>query len=89
MIAAPGASSLTDLASVGFGAAAGMPPNDEQEPTQIVAAAFFTSFLQLSTALSPPVVQYAPSAPVGIEPSTIRMYWPLYFSIAACLASSA
>ena len=47
----------TGHAPVGFGSAKGMPPNEEQVPTQTMAAAPLAASRKVSTALRPPAVQ--------------------------------
>ena len=49
-------------------------------PTATVASALPQTSLAMSYADLPPTVQYAPFAPVGIEPSTTAMYAPFWFS---------
>src|SRR5579864_4963075 len=70
----PGTASATLSAPVGFGAAAGIPPNAAHDPTAIVAAALPQTSRAMSIAARPPMVQYAPLAPVGIAPSTMQRY---------------
>jgi hypothetical protein len=69
----PGTASPTPSAPVGFGAAAGRPPKVAQVPMAIVAAALPHTSRAIWRAERPPIVQYAPFAPVGIEPSTTAM----------------
>src|ERR1035438_8435625 len=47
----------TGQAEVGLGSAKGMPPNDEQVPTQTMAAAPLAASRKVSSALRPPAVQ--------------------------------
>ncbi len=81
--------SATGLAPVGFGDVDGMPPHDAHEPIAITAAASAAHSLTSSIAVLPPILQNAPLAPVGIAPSTTRMYLPLFAAIAVLRASSA
>ena len=53
----PGTASATDKAPVGFGRAAGMPPNDAQVPTAMVAAAPPQISRAICRADLPPIVQ--------------------------------
>src|SRR6516162_6042650 len=85
----PGTASATDNAPVGFGPAAGMPPKAAQVPTAIVAAAPPQTSRAMSSADLPPIVQYAPSAPVGIDPSTKATYLPEFLCTVSASASSA
>src|ERR1700690_1717918 len=48
---------VTGQASVGLGSANGIPPNEEQVPTQTIAAAPLAASRNVSTALRPPEVQ--------------------------------
>src|SRR5690606_21856517 len=82
----PGTASATDSAPVGFGAAAGSPPNAAHVPTATTASASLHISSAICSAERPPIVQYAPPAPVGIEPSITTMYVPLWF---VCTDSSA
>ena len=56
-MAAPGTAAATEIAPVGLGAAAGMPPLEAQVPTQMVAMALPTTCFTEARALSPPTVQ--------------------------------
>ena len=51
----PGTASATDSAPVGLGRAAGMPPNDAQVPTAIVAAAPAQTSRAICKADLPPI----------------------------------
>ena len=68
--------SSTRTAPVGFGPAAGIPPNAEQVPTLMIPAAPRVASRSRSSAERPPIVQ-APGMPVGTEPSTITRCPPL------------
>jgi hypothetical protein len=85
----PGTASATPSAPVGFGAAAGRPPKVAHVPIAIVARASPQTSRAMSMAARPPIVQYAPFSPVGIEPSTMTMYLPLLSLIAFARFSSA
>ncbi len=81
--------SATGLAPVGLGDVDGIPPHEAHEPMAITAAASAAHSLTSSTAVLPPILQKLPPMPVGIAPSTTRMYLPLFAAIAARRASSA
>src|ERR1022692_746909 len=66
----------TGRAPVGFGLGNGMPPNDEQVPTQMMAAAPSAASVRMSTAVRPAAQSYTPPSAVGTEPSTTTMYLP-------------
>lgn len=85
----PGTASATDSAPVGFGAAAGNPPNAAHVPTAMTASASLHISSAICSADLPPIVQYAPSAPVGIEPSMTTRYLPAELSRTPCMAASA
>ena len=85
----PGTASPTLSAPVGLGDAAGRPPNAAQVPALITARASWHTARAICSADLPPIVQYAPSAPVGIEPSTTTMYLPLFADTACSRAASA
>ncbi len=53
----PGTASATPSAPVGFGAAAGSPPNVAQVPMAIVASALPQTSRAMSRAARPPIVQ--------------------------------
>src|ERR1700679_769223 len=57
MIGLPETMALTGHASVGFGSANGIPPKEEQVPTQMMAADPLAASRSVSTALLPPAVQ--------------------------------
>ena len=69
----PEIASPTLFAPVGFGEAAGIPPNAAHVPTATTASAFAQTSSAIWSADLPPIVQYAPFAPVGIEPSITTM----------------
>lgn len=69
----PGTASCTLSAPVGFGDAAGSPPNAAQVPTATTARASRQASSAIWSAERPPIVQYAPPAPVGIDPSITTM----------------
>src|SRR5208283_2434189 len=85
----PGTASATPSAPVGLGAAAGRPPYVAQVPMAIVAAAPPQTSRAMESADFPPMVQYAPPAPVGMEPSTTARYWPLLVLTTLSRAASA
>ncbi len=85
----PGTASETGLASVGLGAAAGRPPKEEQVPTATVARADPQTWRAISNAVTPAMVQYAPPAPVGIDPSITAMYSPGWLVTMSCQSTSA
>src|SRR5678815_5772317 len=85
----PGTASETLSALVGLGAAAGRPPNAAQVPTATTADAFSQTSRAICTADRPPMVQYAPPIPVGMEPSTTAMYLPAWRSHTVASAASA
>ncbi len=57
MTVAPGTALETEIAPVGLGAAAGIPPKDAQEPTAIVAAALPQTSRAMFSAEFPATVQ--------------------------------
>jgi len=77
------------VAWVGFGLAAWTQPDEAQEPQAMTALAPEAISLSLSTKGRPPGKQYMPSPASGGLPSTARMYWPLYFSLASSRMASA
>jgi hypothetical protein len=66
-----------------------MHPCDAQLPHAMIAAASAAVSLKISCAERPPIVQQMPSSSIGIDPSTSRMYLPLFFVIESCSDFSA
>ena len=83
--------SCTPTAPVGFGAAAGTPPNVAHVPTATTAALSFATLLRCSSKVSAfaPIVHHSLPLPIGIEPSTTHRYLPLNVFIASSRCSSA
>ena len=63
-------------APVGLPPQDGTPPQDEQDPMAIMAAAPFAASRICSTIGLPATMQYTPPSLIGMEPSTTSTYLP-------------